>query len=64
MWRREMCILHLFWACSTHQLLKSVVKKEQADILLFDKSLKSMCQSKQIDIHILSWNHDKHQAES
>ena len=44
------------------QFLKDVVKKEEAYVLLFDESLNSVCQSKQMDIHIRSWNHDKHQA--
>lgn len=46
------------------QLLKDVVKKEEAYVLMFDESLNSVCQSKQMDIHIRSWNHDKHEVES
>ena len=46
------------------QLLKDIVKKEEAYVLLFVESLNSVCQSKQVDIHIRSWNHDKHQVES
>ena len=46
------------------QLLKDVVKKEEAYVLMFDESLNSVCQAKQMDIHIRSWNHDKHQVES
>lgn len=45
------------------QLLKEVVKKE-AYVLLFDESLNRVCQWKQMDIHIHSSNHDKHQVES
>ena len=60
-----MCILDLFWARSTlKQLLKDVVKKEEAYVLMFDESLNSVCQSKQMDIHIRSWNQDKHEVES
>ena len=46
------------------QLLKDVVKKEEAYVLMFDESLNSVCQSKQMDIHIRSWNQDKHEVES
>ena len=46
------------------QLLKDVVKKEEAYVLMFDESLNSMWQSKQMDIHIHSWNQDKHKVES
>ena len=38
------------------QLLKDVVKSEEAYVLMFDESLNSVCQSKQMDIHIHSWN--------
>ena len=31
---------------------------------MFDESLNSVCQSKQMDIHIRSWNQDKHKVES
>ena len=30
---------------------------------LFDESLTSVCRSEQMNIHIRSWNHDKHQDE-
>ena len=40
------------------------MKKEEAYVLMFDESLNSVCQSKQMDIHIRSWNHDKHEVES
>ena len=46
------------------QLLKDVVKKEEAYVLMFDESLNSVCQSKQMDIHIRSRNQDKHEVES
>ena len=46
------------------QLLKDVVKKEETYVLMFDKSLNSMWQAKQMDIHIHSWNQDKHKVES
>ena len=46
------------------QLLKDVVKNEEAYVLMFDESLNSVCQSKQMDIHIRSWNEDKHEVES
>ena len=46
------------------QLLKDVVKKEEAYVLMFDESLNSVWQSKQMDIHIHSWNQDKHKVES
>jgi len=46
------------------QHLKDVVKKEEACVLMFHESLNSMCQSKQINIHIRSWNQDKHEVES
>jgi len=46
------------------QLLKDVVKKEEAYLLLFDESLNSVCQSKQMDVHIRLLSHDKHQVES
>ena len=39
-------------------------EKEEAYVLMFDESLNSMCQSKQIDIHIRSWNQDKQEVES
>ena len=45
------------------QLLKDV-KKEEAYVLMFDESLNSVCQSKQMDIHIRSWNQDKEEVES
>jgi len=41
--------------------LKDVMKKEEAHVLLLDESLNSVRQSKEMDIHIRSWNHDKHQ---
>ena len=44
------------------QLLKDVVKKEEAYVLLLDENLNSVRQSKEMDIHIRSWNHDKHQV--
>ena len=44
------------------QLLKDVMKKEEAHVLLLDESLNSVRQSKEMDIHIRSWNYDKHQV--
>jgi len=44
------------------KLLKDVMKKEEAHVLLLDESLNSVRQSKEMDIHIRSWNHDKHQV--
>ena len=46
------------------QLVKDIVKKEEVYVLMFDESLDSVCQSKQMDIHIHSWNQDKHKVES
>ena len=46
------------------QLLKDVVKKEEAYVLMFDESLNSVCQSKQMDIHIRSWNQNEQEVES
>ena len=39
------------------------MKKEEAYVLMFDESLNSVCQSKQMDIHIRSWNQDKQEVE-
>lgn len=65
MWRKKNNLICFGLAPHLKHLLKDVVKKEEAyDVLLLDESLNSVRQSKEMDIHIRSWNHDKHQVGS
>lgn len=62
MWRKKTNLICFGLAPYFTQLLKDVAKKEEAYVLLLDESLNSLRQSKEMDIHIRSWNHDKHQV--